>query len=84
MKLSAKTKVLESFMPMMMIFTGLLYHLSGIQHSNLLGKLQGAAMCLQILILSSVAHLGYICCSDLQERFCHINNAIGKLQEVLK
>jgi hypothetical protein len=74
-KLTAKSKILESFIPICIIFTGLLYHLSGARKGSLMGNLQAIAMFLEILILSSIAQLGYICCSDLQDRFCHINYA---------
>ena len=81
-KLGAKNRILESFIPICIIYTGLLYYLSVARNSSLFAHLQGAAIFLEILMLSSVAQLGYISCLDLQQRFFRINKAICKLQEV--
>jgi hypothetical protein len=81
-KPSAKNMVLETFIPIYIIFTGLLYHLSGSMNSSWMANLQSIAIFLEILILSAIAQLGYISCLDLQQRFCLINKAICKLQEV--
>jgi hypothetical protein len=84
-KISAKTKVLEAFIPILIIVTGTFYYLSGSSAATeLVAKLQGASICLQLIILGSIAQLGYISCLDLQQRFCCINKAIFKLQEVLR
>lgn len=66
----------------MLMFCGSTYYFSGATRSSLLRNLQAAAICSQIFFLASIAHLGYICCSDLQYRFRCINKEIYKLQEV--